>query len=817
MAKYNPQEIEPKWQRYWQEQKFFEAEDFSKKPKLYLLVEFPYPSAEGLHVGHCRSYTAMDIIARKKRMEGFNVLFPMGWDAFGLPTENYAIKTGVHPKIVTAKNTVNFKKQLRSLGLSFDWSREINTTDPKYYKWTQWIFIQLFKKGLAYKAKIPVNYCPACKITLANEEVIDNKCERCGEPVIQKEREQWLLKITKYADRLIDDLDKVDFPDKIKTQQINWIGRKEWIDISYPVIGSKKIIIVSTTRPDTNFGATFVVLAPEHLLFNSEANIPKDKRKAVYDYIKKAKSKSERERIDEKRKKTGVFTGLYCLNQLNNKKMPIYVADFVLTTVGTGAVVGVPGHDKRDFEFAKEFNLPIIRVVIGKDGDKSPITKIEQVQEEEGKMINSEFLDGLDIHTAASKMMNYLEKKNWGKRVIRYHLRDWVFSRQHYWGEPTPMIKCPKCGWQPVLEKDLPVELPEVKKYQPTETGESPLAKVKDWINTKCPKCGGPSQRETDVMPNWAGSNWYYLAYTMPRNQKSKIKNQKYIWDKKKMGYWMPVDWYNGGMEHTTLHLLYSRFIYKFLWDIEAVPKLIGPEPYKKRTAHGIILGEGGIKMSKSKGNVINPDEVVKKYGADTLRIYEMFMGPFDEMIAWDTKGLKGAKRFLQKVWELFENPKSEITNSKLKRELHRTIKKVSEDIENLKFNTAVSSMMKFSNLWQENPNSLEVNDFENFLKILSPFAPHLSEELWQKLGKKESIFLEKFPKYDKKFIEEKKFLLIIQINGKVRDKIEIDIDIEKEEAEKIALSQEKIKKRIGDKKIKKTVFIANKLINFVI
>ena len=838
MSAYNHKTIETKWQRYWEKKKLFAASDKSKEPKFYCLIEFPYPSGEGLHVGHPRSYTALDTLARKRRMEGYNVLYPIGFDAFGLPSENYAIKTGIHPAITTEKNIATFTRQLKSLGFSFDWDRVVVTTDPKYYKWTQWIFLQMYKHGLAYKAKMPINWCLSCKTGLANEEVVAGQCERCGGAVEKREKEQWMLKITKYADRLIEDLETVDYPERIKTQQINWIGRKVWIDITYPVVGIDEEIIVSTTRPDTNFGATFVVLAPEHPLLDPEKNfIPQDKRKEVDKYIKASKSKSELERIDEGRKKTGVFTGRYCLNRLNGKNLPIYITDFVLMTVGTGAVVGVPGHDRRDFEFTRVFGLPVIRVVVGSDGDTSPITKIEQVQEDEGKMINSAFLDGMDIHSATHKIMDFLEAEGWGKKAIRYHLRDWVFSRQRYWGEPIPMIFCENCkntgaspdgsprfarldseserageaGWVPVPEKDLPVELPKVEKYEPTDTGESPLAIISDWVNTKCPKCGGPAKRETDTMPNWAGSNWYFLRYADPHNNKA-LANDK------KLEYWTPVDWYNGGMEHTTLHLLYSRFVYKFLYDIGAVPKSCGPEPYKKRTAHGLILGEGGEKMSKSRGNVVNPDDVVKEYGADTLRVYEMFMGPFDQPIPWDTKGVIGVRRFLEKIWSIC-NGQTDIADqasSELISLTHRTIKKVGDDIESQDYNTAVSAMMILANKIIE---SKKIDNFiaESFLKILSPFAPHISEEIWQLLGHKNSIIKEDWPRYDENLAKEQEIDLVIQVNGKVRDKMKVPADITEQSAEKFARGSEKVSKYLEGQTVKNIIFVPGRLINFVL
>ncbi len=800
MKKYSPKKIESKWQKYWDREKLYQAKDFAKNPKKYILIEFPYPSGEGLHVGHCRSYTAMDIIARKKRMEGFNVLFPIGWDAFGLPTENYAVKTGIHPKTATKKNTATFKRQLKSLGFSFDWSREIKTTDPEYYRWTQWIFVQLFKKGLAYKKKMPINWCLSCKIGLANEEVVEGRCERCGGQVEKREKEQWLLRITKYAERLIDDLSKVDYPERVITLQKDWVGKSEGAIIKFQIPNINSQIEVFTTRPDTLFGATYMVLSPEHpLLQNNQLKIVNYQE--VEKYIKEAKRKTDLQRTDLTKEKTGVeLKGIKAINPVNNKELPIFVADYILATYGTGAVMAVPAHDQRDWQFAKKYNLEIIPVVKGGHIEKEAFVDINK-----GEMINSGQFNGLRPDECIKKIIKWLEQKQLGKAMTNYKLRDWIFSRQRYWGEPIPLVFCQKCGWQAVPEKDLPIKLPEIKDYKPTEKGESPLAKIDKWINAKCPKCGAPAKRETDVMPNWAGSNWYFLRYCDP-------KNKKYLANPKNLKYWMPVDWYNGGMEHTTLHLLYSRFIYKFLWDINAVPREIGSEPYKKRTSHGIILGEGGIKMSKSKGNVVNPDEVIKEYGADTLRIYEMFMGPFSQMIAWDTKGVRGIRRFLEKTYRI--KSKAKIKNQKLEKLLHQTIKKVSRDIEEMKFNTAIASLMIFVNQAEkEVPQDI----FEKFLLILAPFAPHLAEELWQQLGKKKSVFLEKWPRYKESLISEGKAILVIQINGKVRARMEIKIGLSKEEAEKMALAEPRIKEWLAGKQIKKTIFVPDKILNIVI
>jgi len=821
--KYNPPEIESRWQKYWEPKRFYQAEDFSKKKKFYVLIEFPYPSGEGLHVGHCRSYSAMDAIARKKRMEGYNVLYPIGWDAFGLPTENYAIRTGIHPRVATDQNVANFKRQLKSLGLSFDWSREIDTTDPKYYKWTQWIFLKLFEKGLAYQAEIPINWCPSCKIGLADEEVIEGRHERCGEKVIRKKLRQWMIKITEYANRLIEDLKKVDYLEKIKTQQINWIGKSFGTEVNFKIENSNEVVKIFTTRIDTIFGVTAIVLAPENpLIENLKENV--ENWEEVEKYIKEAEQKTEFERTQLEKIRTGVpLKGAFAINPANGEKVSVWVSDYVIGTYGGGAVMVVPAHDKRDYDFAKKYDLEIREVIAGENISKGVFVDY-------GKLVNSGQFNGLTSKEAIEKITDWLKKRGLGKKSVQYKLRDWVFSRQHYWGEPIPIIHCQKCGAVPVPEKDLPIELPYVEKYQPTKTGESPLAAIPEWVNTKCPKCGGPAKRETDTMPNWAGSNWYYLAYILLGNQKSKIKNQKDIWDKKKIKYWMPVDWYNGGMEHTTLHLLYSRFIYKFLYDIKIAP---APEPYQKRTSHGIVLAEDGRKMSKSFGNIINPDDTIKQYGADTLRVYEMFMGPFDQAIAWNTQGVKGVFRFLNRVWKLQEkikNQKSKIKNtnqnSKLDRLLHKTIKKVSEDLENCKFNTAVSALMILTNEL-EKQEKISLNHYSKFLILLAPFAPHITEELWRQLGPastkssagkhQDSIHDEKWPKYDSELIKEEMITLIIQVNGRVRDKIEVEVNISEEKAKELVISSKKVQKWISGKEIKKVIFVPRKLINIVI
>jgi leucyl-tRNA synthetase len=965
MESFNHQKIEAKWRKIWEKSGIYKAEDFSKKPKYYALFEFPYPSGDGLHVGHIRPYIAMDVISRKRRMGGYNVLFPIGWDAFGLPTENYAIKTGIHPKIVTKRNTDTFRRQLKSMGFSFDWAREINTTDPKYYKWTQWIFLQFYKRGLAYKKKMPINWCLSCKIGLANEEVVDGRCERCGGEIEKREKEQWLLKITKYAEKLLNDLKKVDYLEKIKTQQINWIGKSEGALIDFKIQGTSNKIQVFTTRPDTLFGATYMVLAPEHpIIKNLESRI--QNLEEVEKYIKKAKRKSDLQRTELAKEKTGVeLKGVKAINPATKKEIPIFVADYVLASYGTGAIMAVPAHDERDFEFAKKYKLQIEQVVAPETGIKQineerrdggcgvifdPKTQryamnkrvsgikagmlgfygggvekgenlkkgiFREIEEESGLydfkeiykvgsafahyfntlkrvnrvasancflailncrkakptkleshenfelvwatadeiienwshfnadkgldhwiwffdkavtlavelgydktsdpkkfkeeiftgngiLINSDKFDGMESGKAKWEITKFVG----GKKQVQYHLRDWIFSRQHYWGEPIPIIFCKKCGEVAVPEKDLPVLLPDVKKYKPTNTGESPLAAIKNWVNTKCPKCKGPAKRETDTMPNWAGSSWYFLRYIDPKNNKT-------FADSKKLKYWMPVDWYNGGMEHTTLHLLYSRFWNKFLYDLGIVPV---SEPYQKRTSQGMVLGKGGEKMSKSKGNVVNPDTVVKNFGADALRLYELFMGPFDQAIPWNEKGLSGCHRFLRRIWEISQsrNISNKVRNQILERILHQTIKKVGEDIEIMAFNTAVSSLMIFANeCYKLKETPLGV--WEKFLAILAPFAPFITEELWQELGYKTSIHLEKWPKYDERLLKEEEFELVIQVNGKVRDRISAPVDISQKGAEEIAMSRERIKKIISTDKVRKIIFVPNRLINIVI
>ncbi|MFH1890472.1 MAG: leucine--tRNA ligase [Candidatus Kuenenbacteria bacterium] len=809
MNKYNHKKVEKKWQKYWSDNHVFEAKEDKSKEKFYGLIEFPYPSGEGLHTGHPRSYTALDIICRKRRMQGDNVLYPIGFDSFGLPAENYAIKEKINPKVVVKKNIKTFTKQLKSLGFSFDWSRSFSTTDEDYYKWTQWIFIKMFEKGLAYKTKENINWCTSCKIGLANEEVVGGACERCGGEVIKKEKEQWILKITKYADQLIKDLDKVDYLEKIKKQQIDWIGKSEGSLIKFKIQNSKfktikdhNYLEVFTTRPDTLFGATYMVVAPEHKLIDKMQDTINNKQE-VKDYINKAKKKSDLDRTDLAKEKTGVeLKGIKAINPVNNEKIPIWVADYVMMNYGTGAIMAVPAHDQRDFDFAKKYNL-LIRKVVSQVNKSDCFTG-------DGIVINSDQFNGLTTKEFKKKIIAWLEEKGLGKRAVNYKLRDWIFSRQRYWGEPIPMVYCEKCDWIPVPEKDLPVVLPDIDDFMPTEDGDSPLAKAEDWINIKCPKCGGPAKRETDVMPNWAGSNWYFLRYCDP-------KNDKVLADPEKLKYWIPVDWYNGGMEHTTLHLLYSRFVYKFLYDIGAVPKQCGPEPYKKRTSHGMVLGKGGIKMSKSKGNVINPDDYVQKYGADTVRIYEMFMGPFDQAIPWDDKGVVGIYRFLNKVWKLQKKCKKQLTrNKELERIFHQTIKKVTEDIEDMKFNTAISQMMILVNQMEKN-NELGIMNYELLILILSPFAPHICEELWSILGNNKSITQEKWPAYDPELVKEEEIQLVIQVNGKVRDKTTVPADISEENAKQKALESEKVHKWLEGKKPKKIIYIKGKLVSIVV
>ena len=761
---YNFKEIEKKWQEKWDNEGTFNAKDDYTMKKWYGLIEFPYPSGQGLHVGHPRSYTALDIIARKRRLQGYNVLFPIGFDAFGLPAENYAIKTNVHPKITTAQNIAHFTEQLKSLGFSFDWSRKIDTTDPEYYKWTQWIFIQLYKHGLAYKTTMPINFCTGCKVGLANEEVVNGVCERCGSPVVQKEKSEWMLKITDYAQKLIDDLDDIDFLEKIKVQQKNWIGRSEGAEVNFKIANMDKNLTVYTTRPDTLFGATYMVISPEHPILKELEDKIKNLDE-VKEYQKQASLKSAFERSELNKEKTGVeIKGITAINPLTNKEIPIWISDYVLITYGTGAIMAVPAHDTRDYEFAKKFNLPIVQVV---DGENVDLSKEAFTDVATGKLINSDFLNGLEVAEAKKTVIKYLEDNHIGTKKVNYKLRDWVFSRQRYWGEPIPMVYCEDCGWVPVDEKDLPLKLPEVEEFTPGENGESPLAKQTDWINTTCPHCGKPAKRETDTMPQWAGSSWYYLRYMDPHNDKE-------LASKEALEYWSPVDWYNGGMEHTTLHLLYSRFWHKFLYDIGVVPT---KEPYQKRTSHGMILGTNGEKMSKSKGNVINPDDIVNEFGADTFRVYEMFMGPFDQVAAWSMESIRGCGKFLDRVWNM-QNMLVDGDNYSKETEkmMHKAIKKVSQDIEDMKFNTSVSTFMTMVNEFYK-IGKVNKAEFKTFLTLLNPFAPHITEELNKIAGFDADISTYSWPEYDEAKTVDDEITLPIQFNGKLKATITISVD----------------------------------------
>ena len=799
---YNFKEVEKKWQAKWEKEGTFNAKNDYTKKKWYGLIEFPYPSGQGLHVGHPRSYTAIDIIARKRRLQGYNVLFPIGFDAFGLPAENYAIKTNVHPKITTQQNIAHFTEQLKSLGFSFDWSRKIDTTDPEYYKWTQWIFIQMFKHGLAYKTTMPINFCTGCKVGLANEEVVNGVCERCGSPVIQKEKSEWMLKITAYAQRLIDDLDDVDYLEKIKTQQKNWIGRSEGAEVNFKLAGMDKILTVYTTRPDTLFGATYMVISPEHPILKELQN-KIENLDEVKAYQKQASLKSAFERSELNKDKTGVeIKGIKAVNPLTNKEIPIWISDYVLITYGTGAIMAVPAHDTRDYEFAKKFNLPIVQVVDGKDVnlDKEAFTDVAA-----GTLINSGFLNGMQVEDAKKKVIEYLEKNNIGHKKVNYKLRDWVFSRQRYWGEPIPMVYCEDCGWVPVDEKDLPLKLPEVEEFEPGENGESPLAKQTDWINTTCPKCGKPAKRETDTMPQWAGSSWYYLRYIDPHNNKE-------IASPEALKYWLPVDWYNGGMEHTTLHLLYSRFWHKFLYDIGVVPT---KEPYQKRTSHGMILGTNGEKMSKSKGNVINPDDIVDQFGADTFRVYEMFMGPFDQVAAWSMESIRGCGKFLDRVWNMQNMLVDGDSYSKeTEKMMNKAIKKVSQDIEDMKFNTCVSTFMEMVNEFYK-IGKINKTEFKTFLTLLNPFAPHITEELNKIAGFKDDVSTYSWPTYDELKTIDNEITLPIQFNGKLKGTITIAKD--EDEATVKAKVHNAIDDKLEGKNIVKEIYVKNRIYNIVV
>lgn len=801
MRDYNFKKVEKKWQDIWEEKGVFHAKQDYTMPKYYCLVEFPYPSGQGLHVGHPRPYTALDVVARKKRLQGFNVLYPMGWDAFGLPTENYAIKNHIHPEIVTKNNVARFKQQLMSLGFSFDWSREINTTDPEYYKWTQWIFLQLFKRGLAYKKEMSVNWCTSCKCVLANEEVVGGVCERCGSEVVHKVKSQWMLKITEYADRLVDDLDSLDFIDRVKTQQKNWIGRSHGAEVDFDTSTGDKLTVY-TTRPDTLFGATYMVISPEHPMIEKwSATLQNMDEIKTYQQI--SAKKSDFERTEVNKDKTGVqLNGVMAINPVNGKEIPIFISDYVLVSYGTGAIMAVPGHDTRDWEFAKKFNLPIIEVVKGGDVEKEAFTDCGT-----GIMVNSGFLDGLSVEDAKGKITKYLSKEGKGHQKVNFKLRDWVFSRQRYWGEPIPIIHCDCCGYVPLEESELPLKLPMVDSYEPTENGESPLAKITDWVNIKCPKCGGDAKRETDTMPQWAGSSWYFLRYMDP-------KNSDCLASPEAIKYWGPVDWYNGGMEHTTLHLLYSRFWHKFLYDIDVVPT---KEPYQKRTSHGMILGENGEKMSKSRGNVVNPDDIVNEYGADTLRLYEMFIGDFEKGAPWNSDSIKGCKRFADRVWALQD---SLIGGDKYRSELevsfNKTIKKVTEDIDSLKCNTAIATLMSLLNEIN-GIGSINNSELKTFLILMNPFAPHVTEEMWSVLEFGGVITDQKWPTFDESKCEDKEVEIVVQILGKVRSKLKIGIDMTKEEVLKLAKNDEKVKEALSGKMIVKEIFVPGKLVNLVV
>ena len=798
---YDFKKVEKKWQDIWYSQNTFAAKDDYSLPKFYCLVEFPYPSGQGLHVGHPRSYTALDIVARKKRLQGYNVLYPMGWDAFGLPTENYAIKNHVHPAEVTKKNIAHFKSQLQALGFSFDWTREINTTDPDYYKWTQWIFIQLFKKGLAYKKKMAVNWCTSCKCVLANEEVVNGVCERCGSEVIRKEQSQWMLKITEYADRLVNDLDKVDFIDRVKVQQRNWIGKSHGAEVDFgTTLGDT--LTVYTTRCDTLFGATYMVISPEHPYIEKWAPQLKNMDE-VRAYQQEAAKKSDFERTEINKDKTGVrLDGVMGINPVNDKEIPIFISDYVLTSYGTGAIMAVPAHDTRDWEFAKKFDLPIIEVVAGgEDVQKEAFTDCAT-----GKLVNSGFITGMSVEEAKKAMTEWLEKEGKGREKVNFKLRDWVFSRQRYWGEPIPIVKCEKCGYVPLPESELPLRLPNVDSYEPTDTGESPLAKMTDWVNTACPCCGGPAKRETDTMPQWAGSSWYFLRYTDPHNDKA-------LASKEALDYWTPVDWYNGGMEHTTLHLLYSRFWHKFLYDIGVVPT---SEPYMKRTSHGMILGENGEKMSKSRGNVVNPDDIVDRYGADTMRLYEMFIGDFEKAAPWNSDSIKGCKRFVERYWNLQEIVcDSDEYSADIEPLMHKTIKKVTEDIDNLKSNTAIAAMMTLLNKIYEK-KSITKAELKTLTILLNPFAPHVTEEVWERMGFGGAVHEASWPEYDESKTVENTVEIVLQIMGKVRSRMTVAVDMPKDEVLALAKADEKIAAAIEGKTIKKEIYVPNKLVNIV-
>ncbi len=797
---YNYKEIEAKWQKAWDEANAFEAKQDYTLPKYYALVEFPYPSGQGLHVGHPRPYTALDIVSRKKRMQGYNVLFPMGWDAFGLPTENFAIKNKIHPKIVTERNVARFKSQLKALGLSFDWSREINTTDPDYYKWTQWIFIQLFKEGLAYKKEMAVNFCTSCKVVLANEEVVGGVCERCGAPVIRKVKSQWMLKITEYADRLISGLEGLDFIERVKTQQINWIGKSTGAEIDFKTTAGKSLRVY-TTRCDTLFGATYMVIAPEHAYIDEWRDILTNYDE-VLAYRAEAAKKSDFERTELAKDKTGVeLKGVRAINPATGKEIPIFISDYVLAGYGTGAIMAVPAHDERDWDFAKAFDLPIIEVVAGGDVQNEAFTDVET-----GVLVNSGFLNGLEVADAKAKMIEFLEKEGIGKAQTNFKLRDWVFSRQRYWGEPIPLVECEKCGWVAIPESELPLTLPDVDSYEPTENGESPLSLMTDWVNCSCPKCGGKAKRETDTMPQWAGSSWYFLRYCDPHNDKALASAEA-------LKYWMPVDWYNGGMEHTTLHLLYSRFWNKFLSDVGAVPV---SEPYAKRTSHGMILGENGEKMSKSRGNVVNPDDIVRDYGADTMRLYEMFIGDFEQAAPWNPQSIKGCKRFLERFISLCDMAKGEGTTAKLEKHIHKLIKKVTSDIDAMKFNTAIAAMMATINTVYE-IGEITKDELKTLARVLAPFAPHVAEEVYELMGGKGLVSLAKWPEYDESKCVDDAIEMPVQVNGKVRSVVTVPTSANKDEILAIVKADEKVAAALEGKAVVKEIVVPGKIINIVV
>ena len=798
---YDFKQVEKKWQDRWEETGVFHAKNEYDRPKFYCLVEFPYPSGQGLHVGHPRSYTALDIVARKKRLQGYNVLYPMGWDAFGLPTENYAIKNHIHPEIVTHDNVAHFKQQLQSLGFSFDWSREVNTTDPSYYKWTQWIFLQLFKKGLAYKKEMAVNWCPSCKCVLANEEAAGGVCERCGSEVVRRVKSQWMLKITAYAQRLLDDLDELDFIDRVKVQQRNWIGRSTGAEVDFTATTGDKMTVY-TTRPDTLFGATYMVLSPEHPLIEKWAD-KIENLDEVRAYQAEAARKSDFERTEVNKDKTGVcIKGVRAVNPVNDTEIPIFISDYVLVSYGTGAIMAVPAHDTRDWEFAKKFDLPVIEVVQGGDVEKEAFTDCAS-----GVMVNSGFLTGMTVDEAKGKITEWLSENGKGRSKVNFKLRDWVFSRQRYWGEPIPIVYCEKCGYVPLPEDQLPLKLPMVDSYEPTETGESPLAKMTDWVNTTCPHCGGKAVRETDTMPQWAGSSWYFLRYCDPHNDEA-------LASKEALEYWTPVDWYNGGMEHTTLHLLYSRFWHKFLYDIGVVPT---KEPYQKRTSHGMILGENGEKMSKSRGNVVNPDDIVNEYGADTMRLYEMFIGDFEKAAPWNSASIKGCKRFLDRVWNLQEIAvDGDGYRPELEAPIHRTIKKVTEDIDNLKANTVIAAMMSLLNAIADT-GAVTKGELRTLTLLLNPFAPHMTEELWEQMGFGGTVTDQQWPAYDEAKCKDETVEIVVQLNGKVRAKLSIPAEMEAADAIALAKQEEKIKAAIENMQIVKEIYVKGKLVNLVV